>query len=125
MCCRLGDAVRTERCHVGRDLVSSRVEERPFVGGNFSRARRVGDTVRRDAGPWTPTVHELLRHLRAQGFTAAPEPLAFDEREETLRYIEGDTYAGWPDPMPAWMFGGEAELSAARLLRAFHDRSVS
>jgi hypothetical protein len=28
--------------------------------------------VIRDAGPWTPTVHALLRHLEDPGFAGAP-----------------------------------------------------
>jgi hypothetical protein len=40
---------------------------------------RVGDTVRRTAGPWTPAVHALLRHVRAEGFTQVPEPRGLDE----------------------------------------------
>ena len=33
---------------------------------------RRGDVVIRDAGPWTPAVHALLRHLEDTGFAAAP-----------------------------------------------------
>ena len=49
-------------------------------GGNMTRVVRVGDTVRRGAGPWTPTIHALLRHLRESGFAAVPEPLGIDEK---------------------------------------------
>jgi hypothetical protein len=35
----------------------------PLEGGNMNRVEREGDTVTRDAGPWTPTVHRWLRHL--------------------------------------------------------------
>lgn len=49
-------------------------------------ASRASVTVRREAGPWTPTIHAYLRHLRASGFTAAPEVLGLDERgREILR----------------------------------------
>src|SRR3712207_8027153 len=41
---------------------------------------RVGDTVRRPAGRWTPAVHALLAHLHEAGFRAAPRPLGLDER---------------------------------------------
>ena len=44
-------------------------EEVPLTGGNMNTVVRVGDTVRRTAGPWTPTIHALLRHIRANGFT--------------------------------------------------------
>jgi hypothetical protein len=37
---------------------------------------RAGGTVRRSAGPWTPNVHALLRHLRDRGFDKAPALLA-------------------------------------------------
>ena len=33
---------------------------------------RRGNVVIRDAGPWTPAVHALLRHLEDAGFAAAP-----------------------------------------------------
>ena len=38
-------------------------------GGNIGGAVRVGDTVRRAAGPWTPAVHALLTHLATRRFT--------------------------------------------------------
>ena len=96
--------------------------EVPFVGGNISNAVRVGDTVRRTTGPWSPTVHALLRHLEAARFQGAPRVLGIDERgREILSYIEGDSPTGWPDPYPAWIWGTEALLSGARLLRAYHD----
>jgi hypothetical protein len=66
-------------------------KEIPLPGGHFNVVVRVGDTVRRPAGPWTATTHELLRHVRANGFELAPEPLGRDEKKrESLRYIEGD-----------------------------------
>jgi hypothetical protein len=43
------------------------VEER-LPGGKTGGAVRVGDTVRRQAGPWTPAVHALLTHLHDVGF---------------------------------------------------------
>ena len=62
------------------------------LGGNLNDAVRVGDTVRRRAGPWTPTVHELLGFLEAEGFPA-PRPRGMDDRgREILEYIEGDAY---------------------------------
>lgn len=51
---------------------------------------RVGDTVRRPAGPWTASVHVLLRHLRANGFDLAPSPRGLDSSgREILSYVEG------------------------------------
>jgi hypothetical protein len=87
------------------------------VGG----AVRVGATVRRATGPWTPAVHALLRHLEAAGFDAAPRALGIDERgREVLSYIEGETI-GEDDPWPAWWRGDDTLVQAIGLLRRFHD----
>jgi len=93
------------------------------LGGNFSQAVRVGDTVRRRAGPWTPAVQSLLAHLEAVGFTAAPRSLGLDERgRAVLEYLPGDIHGGWPEPMPPWMFEDVRTLKrAAELLRRYHD----
>jgi hypothetical protein len=89
-----------------------------LTGGNMTPVVRVGDTVRRAAGPWTPTVHALLRHLRARGFTRAPEPLGIDERgREILSFLPGrvGTY-----PLDDFMLADATLTSVAGLLRAFH-----
>ena len=72
--------------------------EIPLTGGTLNEVVRVGDTVRRPAGPWSAVVQDLLRHLRARGFQLAPEPLGFDERgREILSYTPG-TVVGWTPP---------------------------
>src|SRR3989442_2648645 len=93
------------------------------LGGNFSQAVRVGDTVRRRAGPWTPAVQLLLVHLEAVGFTAAPRSLGFDERGRTvLAYLPGDIHGGWPEPVPAWLLENITTLKgAAERIRPYHD----
>src|SRR6266511_2463820 len=84
------------------------------LGGNLSGSVRVGDTVRRRAGPWTPAVHALLAHLRAVGFSAAPRPLGNDERgRAVLAVIPGEIHEGWPEPMPRWMYDDYATLTTA------------
>ena len=66
-------------------------QEIPLLGGNTSTVVRVGETVRRNAGPWTPAVHSLLRHLEYVGFTGAPRALGIDERgREVLSFLEGE-----------------------------------
>lgn len=68
-------------------------------GGRSTRVVRIGETVRRETGPWTPTMHAYLRHLRARGFTAAPEVLGIDELgREVLSYIPGETWGDAVDP---------------------------
>ena len=93
------------------------------LGGNLSAAIKVGDTVRRRAGPWTPAVHALLDHLHRVGFDAAPEPLGMDEQGRALlKFIHGDVHEGWPEPMPSWVYEDEVTLvGAAELLRRYHD----
>ena len=47
-------------------------EEVPLTGGNITPVVRVGATVRRATGPWTPAVHALLRHLEAVASRVLP-----------------------------------------------------
>ncbi|QGQ20059.1 phosphotransferase [Cellulomonas sp. JZ18] len=62
----------------------------PLPGGNVGGAVRVGGTVRRPTGPWTPAVHALLRHVRARGLDGVPEPLGVDDAgREVLTYLPG------------------------------------
>jgi hypothetical protein len=96
------------------------VEER-LAGGNTGGAVRVGDTVRRTAGPWTPTVHALLSHLAGKGFSGSPQPLGFDSRgREVLSYVEGET-VGDTLPWPAWVHDEGTLVQAARWLRRYHE----
>jgi hypothetical protein len=58
-------------------------------GGNVGGAVRVGDTVRRQPGPWTPAVHALLDHLDGR-IDGIPRVLGQDERgREVLSYLPG------------------------------------
>lgn len=96
------------------------LEEIPLAGGNVSAGVvRVGDTVRRPAGPWTPAVHALLAHLHEVGFRAAPRPLGLDEQgREVLGFAPGTTV--WPDRFAE--VGPPARLTrVGRMIREFHD----
>lgn len=82
----------------------------------LTEVERVGDTIRRTTGPWTPAVHALLRHLEASGFDAAPRVLGIDERgREILTYTEGGE-ATWSD---------EELHAVGRLVRRYHDAVAS
>ena len=48
-----------------------------LVGGNVGRVWRVGHTVRREQGPWSPAVHRLLVHL--EGMSEVPRFHGVDE----------------------------------------------
>ena len=97
-----------------------RVVEGRLDGGNTAGAVRVGGTVRRAAGRWTPAVHALLGHLADQGFDRAPRPLGFDERgREVLTYLDGVTVGG-ATPWPAWVHAYETIEQVARWMRDYH-----
>jgi Phosphotransferase enzyme family len=60
-----------------------------WLPGNVGGAWRVGDTVRRATGPWTPAVHALLAHLAGR-VPHVPRVLGFDEQgREVLTYLPG------------------------------------
>jgi phosphotransferase family enzyme len=64
-------------------------EEQRLAGGNVGGAVRVGSTVRRPTGPWTPAVHALLGHLAGR-IPAIPRVLGQDEKgREVLSYLPG------------------------------------
>jgi Ser/Thr protein kinase RdoA (MazF antagonist) len=91
------------------------------LGGNLNAAVRIGDTVRRRAGPWTPAVHALLRHLEEAGFEA-PRALGIDDQgREMLTFIPGEAHSGTLERMPDRVFAEDHLIAAARLLRRYHD----
>ena len=91
------------------------------LGGNLNAAVRVGDTVRRRTGPWTPAVHALLRHLERVGFDA-PRVLGTDEQgREILGFVPGEVHAGTIEPVPDRIMAEAHLVEAAQLLRRYHD----
>lgn len=91
-------------------------------GGNVNDVVRDGDTVQRQAGPWTPTVHRLLHHLRGKGIDWVPEVRGLDPGGyERLSYLPGTV----PQyPMPSWIWDeGLLDLAGHRL-RELHDATV-
>ncbi|GAB3908216.1 hypothetical protein GCM10029964_107630 [Kibdelosporangium lantanae] len=87
------------------------VIEIPLTGGNMNTGVvRIGQTVRRPTGPWTPAVHAVLNHLNNTGYPHAPQLLGIDDQgREVLSYHPGAT---------------EADVDLTRvghLIRAFHD----
>lgn len=93
-------------------------EEEVLEGGNLSHVVRVGDTVRRPTGPWTPTIHALLRHLERAGFDGAPRVLGIDEHgREILEFVPGAVE--WPEMIA--LRADEGVARAAGLLRRYHE----
>jgi hypothetical protein len=90
-------------------------------GGGRSVVYRRGGVVIRDAGPWTPAVHALLRHLEEAGFAGAPRLVGSGldgDGREVLTFIEGE----FTQPGP-WSLGGAGALG--RLLRSLHEAARS
>ena len=96
------------------------MDELPLSGGNVTAGIvRVGDTVRRPAGPWTPAVHGLLDHLHQRGFAGAPRALGMDdEGREILSFAEG--VAAWPWDAFRTRATDAALRRVAELIDAYH-----
>jgi hypothetical protein len=92
-------------------------EKRLLTGGRITQGVvRVGNTVRRPTGAYTPFVHSLLCHLEESGFEGAPRVLGIDEQgREVLTFIEGHV----PPDLATW--SDEQLVQAAELNRRFHD----
>jgi hypothetical protein len=94
----------------------------PLDGGNMNAVFREGDTIVRNAGPWTPTVHRYLRYLHVAGIDWVPRPVEInlgDEGElarERLSYIHGD--------VPVYPLADQVLVDGAQRLRRLHDASI-
>ncbi|WP_082462152.1 phosphotransferase [Agromyces sp. Leaf222] len=100
---------------------AQRPPEHVLTGGNMEPVVRVGDTVRRVAGPWTPAVHVFLAQLAAGGVGEAPHPLGIDDSgREVLTYLPGTILADAPR---AVRWSQTMLEQSASLLRRLHDAS--
>jgi len=98
------------------------MSEETLSGGNMTQVVRIGDSVRRTAGPATATVQRLLAHVRSVGIEWVPEPRGLDEAgREVLSYIEGEV----PHAMPAWVWSEAVLTDVARALREWHDATAT
>ncbi|KAA6462982.1 aminoglycoside phosphotransferase family protein [Acidobacteria bacterium AB60] len=90
-------------------------------GGNTAASVvRRGTTVRKPVTPSTPAVQGFVRHLRAVGFQAAPEPLGVDdEGRQVWEYVSG----------PLWHDGKTHSSSDLRrvgaIIRELHEAAAS
>jgi hypothetical protein len=92
-----------------------------LAGGNMNSVERVGDPVRRNAGPWTPTVHRYLDYLARSGVDWAPKPLGIDGDREVLSFVTGEVPLY---PLPDWVWADAVLVDGARRLRQLHDASI-
>src|SRR5439155_18633455 len=101
------------------------MSEETLAGGNTVGAVRIGDVVHKQASPWTPTVHALLRHLEDARFDGAPRALGFDDQgREMLTYLPGET-VGDRTPWPEWAFAAAMLVQVGQWLRRVHDATAS
>lgn len=92
-------------------------------GGRDNSIFRSENKVYRPRGKWSETVHRLLLHIAAEGFTSAPRPYGFDDNNnEILSYVCGDVVNY---PLKGNIATTEALITAAKLLRRYHDASSS
>jgi hypothetical protein len=97
------------------------VEEEALTGGGLNEVVRVGSTVRRPTGPWTPNVHRLLEHLAPLGIS--PVVHGVDDRgREVLSFLEGEV--GHP-PLADALRTDEVLVAVARMVRRLHDASAA
>src|SRR5215469_10300161 len=87
-------------------------------GGNVGGAVRIGNTVRRRTGPWTPAVHALLGHL-APRVPHVPRVMGLDDQgREVLSYLPGHVV---DHGTGAGTLSVAQIISVVRWTRAFHD----
>lgn len=99
--------------------------EEPLVGGMDPSAGvvRVGDTVRRPAGPSSAAVRALLVHLENVGFEGAPRFLGVDdEGRDVLTFLDGEVPL---PPYPSWALTDAALGDLGRLLRRLHEATAA
>ncbi|TDC21979.1 phosphotransferase [Kribbella albertanoniae] len=91
-----------------------------LAGGFDGGASLVDGAVRRTAGSWTSSVHALLAHLEAAGFSAAPRALGVDaDGREMVSFLPGQT-VGNTRPWPSWTHSSSALTDVAQWLRRYH-----
>jgi Ser/Thr protein kinase RdoA (MazF antagonist) len=98
--------------------------EEVLPGGNtHASVVRVGSTVRRPTGPWTPGVHAVLAHLERAGYSGAPRVHGVDARgRKVLDFVAGPVVH--PDHRRL-LESDEALAEVARVIRSFHDAIMS
>jgi hypothetical protein len=97
------------------------MSEQTLPGGNTVGAVRIGNVVHKQAAPWTPSVHALLRHLEEAGVEGVPRALGFDDQgRQMLSFLPGEMIGG-RDPWPAWVHADSTLRQVGQWLRRVHD----
>jgi hypothetical protein len=94
------------------------LEDGATARGNVTTVQRVGETIRRPTGHWTPVVHALLCHLEAVGFTGAPRVLGTDDQgREILSFLKGKAAMR---PWPTVLREEQGLVALGTWLRTYH-----
>ncbi|WP_340024016.1 aminoglycoside phosphotransferase family protein [Paenibacillus sp. FSL K6-1096] len=100
----------------------NQTNEERLTGGNVNELVRIGDTVRRPTGYWSPNVHELLLHLEQQEFAGAPRFFGLDEEgREIVSFLPGEVAGNDYPELAPYMWSDRVLTGIARLLRRYHD----
>ena len=89
-------------------------------GGNMNAPVKKGDRVYRTMTEATPTIHRLLRHVRAKGLAWVPEPFGIEGDREVLSFVPGEV----PHDMPAWIWNESTLTEIVRRIREWHDATA-
>lgn len=95
--------------------------KKELLGGRLGKIYQEGAFVVRPVRKWTKNVHDFLRYLRQQEIEFVPEPFDLNEQTETISFMVGEVYNY---PLPSFFFTDGMIISAAKLLRKFHDAGV-
>ncbi len=97
------------------------MEEIELAGGGINRVVRIGDAVHRPSAPWSPATRELLTVLHDAGLPVPAWRGTDDQGRDVLDYLPGEV---GHYPLSEAVRSDAALVSAARLLRRFHDASI-
>ena len=99
------------------------MKQEELDGGRKGEIFLEGDVVTRPASSWSKSVHQLLTHLHNHGFTSVPKPLGFDvDGNEQVSFVDGAVHNSL---ITAEARSETALISAAQLLRHYHDATAS
>lgn len=92
-----------------------------LIGGRSGKIQKIGRLVVRPAQAWTNDVHSFLRFVRAEGAEFVPMPYGMNElKQEQVSYMPGEVFNY---PLPEHLLTDSMLVSAASLLRTFHQYS--
>jgi len=104
--------------------VNRSLKDGECASGSVNFVTRMGDTVSRPMGHWSPSVHELLVFLEDQRFDYSPRFISIDEenKSERLSYIHGEVeLRPWSEELLS--LSGLKQI--AQMLKQYHEKVSS